>query len=316
MHTISRYNPGMAEEWNDFVASSRNATFIFDRRYMDYHSDRFTDHSLVARDGKGRIAALLPACIDGGVLHSHRGLTWGGWLLPPKNTAVADMMEIWDGMIPLLREEGIGRISYKAIPHIYHSAPAEEDIFSIYRAGGSLGRVLISNAIDLRHPVPMSGSTRLNVNKSRRSGAVFGPSDDWEGFWRVLERLLSERYGTRPVHTLEEIRLLVSRFPDRIRLYTAEVEGCTEAGVVMYENPTACHSQYTAGTLLAKEMHLLYGLYAYIMESLAPRSLWLDLGSSNEADPQEVNPGLLHFKNCLGGRGIAYSTYSIPVTTF
>jgi len=44
---------GKADEWNAFVAKSKNGTFLFDRRYMDYHADRFSDHSLMCyHDGK------------------------------------------------------------------------------------------------------------------------------------------------------------------------------------------------------------------------------------------------------------------------
>ena len=53
MFEIRRYNPAMADEWNQFVRASKNGTFLFDRRFMDYHSDRFSDHSLMCyRDGR------------------------------------------------------------------------------------------------------------------------------------------------------------------------------------------------------------------------------------------------------------------------
>ena len=53
MFEIRRYTADRADEWNLFVAASKNGTFLFDRRFMDYHSDRFRDHSLmVYRDGR------------------------------------------------------------------------------------------------------------------------------------------------------------------------------------------------------------------------------------------------------------------------
>ena len=73
----------MHDEWNSFVARARNATFLFDRRYMDYHADRFTDHSIVFRR-KGHLAALLPLNIDGDTVWSHQGLTYGGLLIDNK----------------------------------------------------------------------------------------------------------------------------------------------------------------------------------------------------------------------------------------
>ena len=48
MFDIKRYDKNTDREaWNAFVALSKNGTFLFDRSYMDYHSDRFKDHSLM-----------------------------------------------------------------------------------------------------------------------------------------------------------------------------------------------------------------------------------------------------------------------------
>ena len=67
MMEIIRYEASMARRWDEMVRLSRNGTFLHERGYMDYHSDRFTDCSLVAlRDSKA--CALLPACIDGETL--------------------------------------------------------------------------------------------------------------------------------------------------------------------------------------------------------------------------------------------------------
>ena len=87
----------MEREWNEFVGRSRNGTFLLDRRYMDYHADRFTDCSWLAMKGN-RIMAMLPANISAdGVLHSHGGLTYGGWILPPAHLDGAGLLEIFTG---------------------------------------------------------------------------------------------------------------------------------------------------------------------------------------------------------------------------
>ena len=48
MITIRRYAPADKPLWDGFVALSKNATFLHYRDYMDYHSDRFSDFSLMA----------------------------------------------------------------------------------------------------------------------------------------------------------------------------------------------------------------------------------------------------------------------------
>ena len=44
---IVRYTAEQKTVWDSFVATSKNGTFLFMRDYMDYHADRFADHSLM-----------------------------------------------------------------------------------------------------------------------------------------------------------------------------------------------------------------------------------------------------------------------------
>ena len=67
---IKRYTAADADEWNAFVAASKNGTFLFDRRYMDYHSDRFEDHSLMFYL-EGHLLAVLPGHIKDDTYCTH-----------------------------------------------------------------------------------------------------------------------------------------------------------------------------------------------------------------------------------------------------
>ena len=73
MFDIVRYTPEHKTEWNRFVAQSKNGTFLFDRNYMDYHSDRFQDYSLMFYK-EGRLYALMPANKKGDVFSLMRDL--------------------------------------------------------------------------------------------------------------------------------------------------------------------------------------------------------------------------------------------------
>ena len=90
MFEIRRYTPEHVDEWNQFVAESKNGVFLFDRRYMVYHSDRFCDHSLMFYLD-GRLLAVLPAHQSGDTLCSHNGLTYGGLVMSPRLTVVQTM---------------------------------------------------------------------------------------------------------------------------------------------------------------------------------------------------------------------------------
>ncbi len=71
------YAPEYKILWDNFVSTSKNGVFLFYRDYMEYHSDRFLDHSLLFFKN-GKLIGLMPANANKDVLNSHEGLTFGG----------------------------------------------------------------------------------------------------------------------------------------------------------------------------------------------------------------------------------------------
>ena len=311
MIEIVKYDGSMRGQWDEMVRNSRNGTFLHERGYMDYHIDRFTDCSLVAlRDSKA--CCLLPANIDGDTLWSHRGLTYGGWIVPFKHFDTTVMVEVMDAAVSWMRANNLKRLVYKPVPHIYHRYPCEEDLYALFRHGASLIETNISTTIDLTCPLPLDRGNKSGVNAARKASIQTGESNDWEGYWDLLSSLLGERYGTRPVHTLDEIKLLQSRFPDNLRLYTATHDGELLAGVVMYYSGPVAHSQYIGASQQGKESKALTLLFDWLIKESAEKGYrYFDFGISNEDHGRYLNEGLVRQKCRLGGRGIVYNTFEI-----
>ena len=303
----------MAPRWDEFVRLSRNGTFLHQRGYMDYHSDRFKDCSLIALNDD-KWCAVLPACIDGDTFYSHRGLTYGGWLLPLKHFDPVMMLEAMDAAIAWMRAHDIKRLVYKAVPHIYHRYPCEEDLYALFRHHATLIESNISTTIDLSCPLPLDRGNKSGANAARKAGIKVGPSEDWQGYWQLLSTLLDERYDTRPVHTIEEINLLRERFPENIRLYTATLDNELLAGVVMYLSSPVAHSQYIGSSPQGKESKALTLLFDYLIKEYGQLGFrYFDFGISNEDHGRYLNEGLVRQKFRLGGRGIVYNTYEIMI---
>ena len=311
MTEIIRYDASMAARWDEFARMSRNGTMLHQRGYMDYHSDRFKDCSLVALH-EGRLCALLPACIEDDTLWSHRGLTYGGWLVPLKHFDATVMVEVMDAACQWMSDNSIKRLVYKPVPHIYHRYPCEEDLYALFRHQAKLIETNISTTIDLTCPLPLDRGNKSGANAARKAGIQVGPSEDWEGYWRLLSSLLDERYGTRPVHTLDEMRLLHGRFPDGIKLYAATLDGEMLAGVVMYLSQPVAHCQYIGASPQGKDSKALTLLFDYLIgEAKASGYRYFDFGISNEDHGRYLNEGLVRQKSRLGGRGIVYNTIEI-----
>lgn len=58
--TVVRYTPSLQAVWDGFVAGCKNATFLFERGYIDYNP-RFTDHSLLFTKATNLWLCCLPA---------------------------------------------------------------------------------------------------------------------------------------------------------------------------------------------------------------------------------------------------------------
>ena len=75
---VVQYTNNQAEEWDAFVQRSKNGTFLLERRFMDYHADRFKDCSLMLYNDE-ELVGLFPANWDeeSQMVCSHQGLTYG-----------------------------------------------------------------------------------------------------------------------------------------------------------------------------------------------------------------------------------------------
>ena len=311
--TVTIYTPDRQEQWDAFVRQARGNSFLFERSYMDYHSDRFADNSLMVSDegaeGDGALLAVMPANRDGDTLYSHQGLTYGGLLTGTEGTA-RRVIDIFQAVNTCLRSAGIRRVVYKALPWIYHSSPAEEDLYALFKV--CRARLVcrdISTVISKDCRLPWSRDRRYSAHRALRDGVTVGRSDDYEAFWPLLTDNLLSTHGVRPVHSLEEIRLLSSRFPDNIILYTAVHDGRVVAGTVLYVTANVVHAQYMSAGEEGKRLRALDAIIDRVLNDDFADAPFFDFGRSTEGDGTRLNTSLIYQKEGFGGRAVCYDTY-------
>ena len=311
---LHRYSHGEQEIWDNFVRSSRNGTFLFERGYMDYHADRFSDYSLVACKGD-RPVAMLPADLavdeDGRrLLRSHGGLTYGGWILPRGHVGAADVVEIFRHVRALCVAEGIDALDYKPLPYIYADMPAQEDLYALFREGARLTERNISCAICLAADPGFDKQQRRNLKRAKEISSQIVETDNVAAFHALLTLCLAERHGVTPVHSCAELQLLRDRFPHNISFFLVETDGMPQAGVCVYDTGTVAHAQYICSTPFGREHGLLTLLFDHLLEEYR-YSRYFDFGISNEDHGLLLNEGLYRQKASLGGSGVAYDRYRI-----
>ena len=308
MLEIRRYTPAMADEWNKFVAASKNGTFLFDRRFMDYHSDRFHDHSLLVYRGH-RLYALLPAHQKDDTLVSHGGLTYGG-LVMSRQCSARGVLDAFLAINDYLRQQSVRHVIYKAIPWIYHQLPAEEDLYALTTiCHARLAIRDISSAIIAPNRLPFAESRRSGLRKAKRSGLSVCESTDVDSFWKILNDNLTSKYAVSPVHTADELRLLLSRFPDLIKLWLV-CEGTTPVGgTLLFLTPRVLHTQYISATPYGKQHGAIDLLFDHLINHVYTDYPCIDFGKSTVSDSADLNAQLIFQKEGFGARAICYDTY-------
>lgn len=309
MFEIRRYTAERADEWNAFVAASKNGTFLFDRRYMDYHGDRFEDCSLMVYF-KSRLYALLPANRLDDTLYSHQGLTYGGLVMSDSSTT-ALVRELFREMNDWLREAGVRKVVYKHVPWIYASLPAEEDLFALANVcRASLSSRDVGSVVMLNRRLKFSTLRSRCVKKALKAGVEIRESQDCSEFWPLLEANLKAKYDARPVHSLGEIALLRSRFPRQIRLFVACREGRVIGGTLLYICARTVKTQYISANEEGRRVGALDLLFATLMDQCSENGAeYFDFGTSNLPDNNDLNDSLIFQKEGFGGRAVCYDIY-------
>lgn len=313
MFDIKRYDKNTDREaWNAFVALSKNGTFLFDRSYMDYHSDRFKDHSLMFYLN-GKLYAVLPANINGDAIQSHMGLTYGG-LVMGIDASAARIITLFQELNAYLAAQGIRHMLYKCVPWVYHLMPAEEDLYAIFRTcDAHLAARDIGTVIDMGHPLQWSYMRRRALKRAVANGVTVKKSNNFADFWQILSENLSQKYGVKPVHSLQEIELLASRFPDNIALYCAYKDDRTVAGIVVYATEQVVHTQYIAANPEGKRWGAIDAICDCLINQDYADCRYFDFGRSTEDRGRYLNESLIRQKEGFGGRGLCWDWYEWQV---
>lgn len=307
---VVRYASELKSIWDQFVCESKNGTFMLQRDYMDYHSDRFIDFSLIVYDGNG-VVALLPASLHNDQLRSHGGLTYGGLIVNRKMTAQLNLL-VFESIIYYLKEEGIKSLLYKRVPAIYYNYPSDEDLYSLFRIGATLVRRDISTAIYLPDKIRFSERRRRNVKKAVKSNLSFSETTDFNTYINLLADVL-KKHDTKPVHTAGEIERLAQSYPDVIKLYAAFDGVEMMAGSLLFVTPNVVHAQYIANSEHGKSIGALDFVFDKLINEVYAEKKYFDFGISTEDDGKYLNEGLVEQKQEFGGRGIAYDHYLISI---
>ncbi len=282
---------------------------------MEYHADRFTDHSLLALK-KGKPVALLPANIADNTLYSHQGLTYGGLILH-KKVKLKEVAAIFSSVLQFLNEKGIETLQIKMLPKIYNRLPADELDYLLFIASAERVRADVLSVIDNKNPLRIATNRLEGVKKAQKQGLRIVEENDFKGFWeKILTPNLALRHQALPVHSLGEITDLASKFPINIVQFNVYKDNEIVGGATIFETEAVAHVQYISANADKQQLGTLDFLFEYLITERFRNKRYFDFGTSNENLGKNINEGLLYWKECFGARSIVQSFYEVKTANY
>lgn len=278
---------------------------------MEYHSNRFIDYSLLIFKAE-TLVAVLPANRDGETLHSHQGLTYGG-LVTNDSLKLKDTLEVLKSVLQFLEIEAIKNVTIKVLPSIYTTAPSEAFDYLLFILKSDLYRKDVLSVIDYNAvPKTLSKVRKRGLKRAEKHGLIIKEEPNFEAFWNsVLIPNLENRFKRKPVHSLAEIEQLQQQFPNQIRQFNVYYKDAIVAGTTIFETKTVAHAQYISATENKQELGSLDVLFQHLINTVFKDKHYFDFGISNENQGQNINEGLLYWKESFGARTITQDFYSL-----
>lgn len=293
---IIRYENRFKNQWDNFVDEAKNSTFLFKRDFMEYHSDRFDDFSLLFfLDDE--LVALLPACKIDTVCYSHKGLTYGGLILNER-IGKNDYFKLYDSLKIFLKHNNFSCFVLKQQHNAFN-----KDIFAwTNQYFDTILKKELNLTADLFN-LNISKSKLKHYKRNEKNAFEIKIENDFSAFWiDVLQPLLWNKYSTKPVHSLKEIQSLKNKFPENIHQYSLYYNDRIIAGITIFVSNNVVKSQYGAATDLGKKLRAMDYLFIKLLYHYKDLKYhYFDMGTVTDSNSKDnINIGMLQQKKELG----------------
>ena len=279
---------------------------------MEYHQDRFKDHSLLLYK-KDKLVAVFPANQRENVLYSHQGLTYGG-LIIKKELKLKDVSECFKIMLDYLNEINIQKLHLKMFPTMYSPFPTDELQYLFFILEAKLVRRDALSVLNMQHRPKISKDRIAGNKRAIKHGLMVKEVDTFDEFWNaILIPNLERKHAVKPVHSLAEIEKLKNKFPKNIRQFNVYKDDVIVAGTTIFETKHVAHSQYISGNEDKNNLGSLDFLHLYLFNEVFQEKMYFDFGISNENQGKNINSGLHYWKEGFGARTITQDFYEIDV---
>jgi hypothetical protein len=191
---------------------------------------------------------------------------------------------------------------------VFHNYPAQEDLYALFRMDAHLYRRDLSSVVQLDDRSGFSDSRKNTIRKAEKHGVSVLEGNFLAEFHSLLTRVVA-KFNARPTHSLSELELLKSRFPERIRLFGAFARDRLIAGVLIYDFGHIVHTQYLASSPEGRDHGALDMVLAKLINEVFAARRYFGFGASTTEEGRRLNEGLIFQKEGFGARGVVHDFY-------
>ena len=306
MKIVKYKNNEHLDIWDKYVQKSNNGTIFHLRRFLNYHQERnFEDCSLMFYD-KNIIQGVFSGAIVNNCLYSHPGASFGGFVY--NDLSFDSSKKMVELLIQYACKNKLTEIIIIPPPFIYYQLYNEAMEYCLHYKGFNIEEYYISSFVDLRKNIENQiHSRKKRYIRKTENNIMIKESKNLESFYPILLDNKS-RHNTKPTHTLNELKILMDKFPNDIVLLLSYHENQIIGGALNFiTNQNSCI--------------LFYNMIDYNYKDLQPASLqiykslewakqnglcFLDIGVSQLYEGNKIIPhdSLINFKEQFGAKAM------------
>jgi len=307
---VKKYTASYYDIWNTFIKESKQATFLFHRDFIEYHSDRFIDFSLMVFKNN-ELLCTIPANRVENELHSHQGLTYGGIFISEEANMILTK-EILDAVFSFIKSQGIKKLVLKKMASFYRSYSV--NLWDFITKNYKPKLIINQKLLCIDYSDYKIHKTKLkHYRKGLKQELVIKKELSFKAFWnKVLLPCLLTKHNSKPVHSLKEIEYLHSLFPENILQYNVYIEDEIVAGITLFDKGDIVKSQYGAATSLGEKTYALDFLFVHLIMFYAKKHKnYFSMGTISTKNEQGYSLGLQNQKMELGCKEYPFEFFQI-----